>query len=51
MDYCGKEDEREDQVLPMQDLVYGLVIMVPLELCSTYLAGERHIPIGKMMNL
>ena len=53
MDYCqcGKEDECKDCVLPIQDLVYGLVIMAPLELCSTCPAGERHTPVGKTMNL
>ena len=51
MDYCGKEDECKDCVLPTQDLVYGLVNTSPLELRSTCPAGERHIPVGKMMNL
>ena len=51
MDYCSKKDEHEDCVLPMQDLVYGLVITAPLELCSTCPAGGRHTPVGRMMNL
>ena len=50
MDYCGKEYECEDWVPPMQDLVYGLVITVPLESCKTCPAGERHTLVGRTMN-